>query len=517
MTKTTTTIVSLILLACGAHGQGALTPPGAPTPTMKTLQQVEPRIDVATLAGDGNYHHVISESGSYYLSGNLDVTLTGGGIKINAPAVTLDLNGFKIERISGSGGSGIEIPTGMDGAMVRNGTINGFKYGISGSSADNCLFEKLAVSACSFNGIYAGSGSRLNNCQAHNNTGNGIRAGNGSVITGCMVKDNGSSSSFGGIYAGSGSTIRGCSVYNSASNYSAGITTEGASTISDCIANDNLASGISGGPATTISGCTASYNLNYGIYTASGASISRCTAQGNSGNSGISTGLKSSIMGCTANHNQGSGIEADEGAVVKNCTASGNHGSDGIRVNDGSIVESCTVNDNEGYTLSSFGIRVDNGCSVIQCIVRGNSNTNSSSSVTQGTGIYTSSGSTVKDCTVSINQGDGIRVYGDCTVSGNTCDNNGNGVAGDGAGIHVLSTDNRIEGNTISDNDRGIDVDSFGNLIIRNSATGSLNNYEIVANNKVGTIVSAPSSAAISGSTGGSGVGTTDPWANFSF
>ena len=153
---TTTTIVSLILLACGAHGQGALTPPGAPAPTMKTLgeidsaitdldsavAQVEARIDLATVAGDGTYHHVISESGSYYLSGNLDVTLAGGGIKINAPAVTLDLNGFKIERISGSGGSGIEIPTGMDGATVRNGTINGFKYGISGSSADNCLFPE---------------------------------------------------------------------------------------------------------------------------------------------------------------------------------------------------------------------------------------------------------------------------------------------------------------------------------------------------------------------------------------
>jgi hypothetical protein len=38
-----------------------------------------------------------------------------------------------------------------------------------------------------------------------------------------------------------------------------------------------------------------------------------------------------------------------------------------------------------------------------------------------------------------------------------------------------------------------------------------------VANNKVGVIVSAPLSGAISGSTGGAGVGTSDPWANLSY
>ena len=51
----------------------------------------------------------------------------------------------------------------------------------------------------------------------------------------------------------------------------------------------------------------------------------------------------------------------------------------------------------------------------------------------------------------------------------------------------------------------------------RNSASGNTTNYDIVAFNQVGVIVVPPNSVAISGSTGGAGVGSTDPWANFSF
>ena len=54
-------------------------------------------------------------------------------------------------------------------------------------------------------------------------------------------------------------------------------------------------------------------------------------------------------------------------------------------------------------------------------------------------------------------------------------------------------------------------------FIIRNSAKGNSTNYNIAANNNVGFIVSAPASGVISRDTGGAGVGSTDPWANFSF
>ena len=63
--------------------QGLLTPPGAPAPTMKTLDQVEARTPISSAP------FTISTSGSYYLTGNLTVT-SGTAITIAADQVTLD-------------------------------------------------------------------------------------------------------------------------------------------------------------------------------------------------------------------------------------------------------------------------------------------------------------------------------------------------------------------------------------------------------------------------------------------
>src|SRR6476646_1869318 len=109
------------LLSTSAFPQGSLTPPpGTPAPAMKTLDQVDTHIDVkgekridlqnapaaAVTTTDANYHFIINQPGSYYLSANLGVTKTNG-IQIAVDGVTLDLNGFQISRISGSTGTGI--------------------------------------------------------------------------------------------------------------------------------------------------------------------------------------------------------------------------------------------------------------------------------------------------------------------------------------------------------------------------------------------------------------------------
>src|SRR6186713_431090 len=94
-----TVILNGCLAALGSSfllAQGPLAPPGAPAPTMKTLQQVEPRIDLqnapaaAVTTTDADYHYIITQPGSYYLSANLVVSKTNG-IKINTAGVTLDL------------------------------------------------------------------------------------------------------------------------------------------------------------------------------------------------------------------------------------------------------------------------------------------------------------------------------------------------------------------------------------------------------------------------------------------
>ena len=57
-------------------GQGSLTPPGAPAPTMKTLSQIEPRIiiNAAGTPGDSSNLFNITQPGSYYLTTNIYVT-----------------------------------------------------------------------------------------------------------------------------------------------------------------------------------------------------------------------------------------------------------------------------------------------------------------------------------------------------------------------------------------------------------------------------------------------------------
>jgi len=71
-------------------------------------------------------------------------------------------------------------------------------------------------------------------------------------------------------------------------------------------------------------------------------------------------------------------------------------------------------------------------------------------------------------------------------VVDNTCGDNGVGT-GDGAGIHATSSDNCIEHNLVTDNDRGIDCNpATGNYIASNRASGNSTNYDIVGGNTVG-------------------------------
>src|SRR5690348_17610582 len=91
-------VVSAFCILPSALGQGALTPPGAPTPTMKSLDQVEPRIPISSAPA------LILNPGSYYLTTNLIGTANQNGISVLADNVTIDLNGLdrKSTRLNSS-------------------------------------------------------------------------------------------------------------------------------------------------------------------------------------------------------------------------------------------------------------------------------------------------------------------------------------------------------------------------------------------------------------------------------
>jgi parallel beta-helix repeat protein len=172
----------------------------------------------------------------------------------------------------------------------------------------------------------------------------------------------------------------------------------------------------------------------------------------------------------------------------------------GIRMGFGGTITRCTCYNNTGAGIAGAA-----GTVITQCA----SNTNGSH------GITTGSGCNISGCTVRSNVGDGINVFSSCLVLNNDCSLNGNG-AGDGAGIHATSADNRIEGNNCIGADRGIDVDVAGSIIVKNTCSGNATNWDVVAGNVI-LVVNATTAGAVSGNSGGTAPGSTDPNANFTY
>ena len=170
-THTTYALAALALLSTlnpqlsTVFAQGSLTPPGAPAPTMKSLDQIEARTAITNTAS----LVTISQPGSYYLTHNLTVS-SGDGIDINTNGVTLDLNGFTISSTAASAtGTGILLNSRLSDITIFNGHIrggvtnngsgvysgSGFAIGIyySGSSPANVIVSRVTVSGCLSYGI----------------------------------------------------------------------------------------------------------------------------------------------------------------------------------------------------------------------------------------------------------------------------------------------------------------------------------------------------------------------------
>lgn len=447
-------LAGCVSLCAVAVQAGPLNPPaGAVAPTARFGPRIE--VNATNTPGDADSVFKISAPGSYYLGANLKAGIGEHGIEITSSGVTLDLSGFELSGEVGSlDGVNISVPGGTN-VVVHNGRVTSFGGdGVNASGTNSVRIERISAFNC---------------------LGAGLR---GAGLQGVIVD---------------------CEVFGCADH---GIVTDASHLVLRCVSFGNVLSGISTGTSSTVSSCAAWVNGEYGIIAGRGSSIDSCAGEQN-GLSGIRGVESCSISNCSGNTNFDDGISAGSGSTVVN-SSGGDNTNNGI-----SAGFNCTIINSSALNNSGDGISVSTGGSIVACIAALNG----------GVGIVTSVGSLITQCSASDNEGDGIQVNSHCYVLNNMCDFNGSG-GNDGAGIFVSSASagrNRIDGNSCTRNDRGIDVDGPTNFIVRNTCGGNGSNYTIATSNKIGVIVVPPDSLVIAGNSGAAGVGTTDPWANFGY
>ncbi len=168
-----TAFVSSFILQQSAFGQGALTPPGAPVATMKSLDQIYAKLDARIPITNSASLVTISQPGSYYLTTNVTVS-SGNAITIAAGNVTLDLNGFTIASTAASAAGYAILMGSVTNVSIYNGNISsgvtnsaagvfgggGFGYGIYNSGFSyNVRVKSVSVAGALTYGIYLGQGN----------------------------------------------------------------------------------------------------------------------------------------------------------------------------------------------------------------------------------------------------------------------------------------------------------------------------------------------------------------------
>ncbi|MBY0112739.1 MAG: right-handed parallel beta-helix repeat-containing protein [Phycisphaerales bacterium] len=225
--------------------------------------------------------------------------------------------------------------------------------------------------------------------------------------------------------------------------------------------------------------------------------------------SGIYAGTSNAIRDCVIRVGT-TGISADSGSTVEGVTIRG--ADTGISIGGrGSVVRDCTVTEASVGITASNGVGTD-GILIQGCTVSSFSNLGIVASGTGGARLdgNTVSGDPSKNPTNGIWGGDQVQ------VTNNVVRNIRSG-GGSSVGILILGLGGRanVRGNTIVNCDKGIKASNGGNAIYSNELTQNTKHFELAAGNRVGPISTGPLSAQIDGNTGGSGMGSTDPTANF--
>ena len=401
---------ALQVFSVSAFPQGTLAPPGAPAPTMKTLDQVEARtpIDAAHTPGDSTNLFIISNSGSYYLTGNVTGASGKNGIVINADNVTVNLNGF---TLSGGNGSlkGVVVAGARQNITISTGIVSGWGgTGADASTASNSQLFGLLLSGNGGDGLVAGSASVVRNIVASNNGGSGIHV----IGANCRVEDN-----------------------NSASNGGSGIRIDAPGNLiiknnatSNATADYTIAAGSSYGqvvvaPGAGFTNATAWANFSSscmaGQVFCAGACTNLSTDTANCGSCGNACTVANGTAGCNA----GNCIIAACNVGFSNCN---NQYADGCEVNTGADVSNC------------------GGCGIVCANVA-----NATRACTAGACVIAACNAGFANCNNIYNDGCEVNTntnVSNCGSCGNVC-NVANGTAGCAAGACTVVACNAGFGN----------------------------------------------------------------------
>jgi parallel beta-helix repeat protein len=247
--------LAVFVVPAALFAQGPLTPPGAPAPTMKTLQQVEPRTPISSLP------FTINQSGSYYLTTNLAGISGQSGIIVAAHNVSIDLFGFELAGVPGAA-SGIVVSGVRTNLAVRHGTIRAWPaFGVNAGSSYASQLENLRVLHNNSSGLSVGDASTVLNCTLTANAGHGILGATNIIVKNCIATRNTGN----GIQVDDNSLITECV---SSQNRSNGVDAAVGCTVTENTANHNLQNGIVANARCRVFGNTANHN---GAYTVSGA------------------------------------------------------------------------------------------------------------------------------------------------------------------------------------------------------------------------------------------------------
>jgi hypothetical protein len=302
--------LTLILFVAGVVSAGPLDPTSPPSSPSGVFGSGTP---ISSLPA------VISSPGSYYLTGNLTGVSGQDGIKIESDDVTLDLRGFTLQGVPGSG-DGVAITTGgiyRRAITIKNGTARG--WGGSGFRAqliEGGVFDSLTAEGNGQWGfVLGGTGATLSRCVSTRNGASGISA--------------------------SEATIRGCIVqYNSGHGFQIG-----RAVVSDCVASHNSFNGFEA-TQSRIEGCLVWQNGAIGVNASS-----------------------SQVVANKVNANTGTGIEVTgNGSLVTQNDVQSNSGTGtgyGINVTGTvSRIEDNHVTDVNG-AYQDVGIRVVGGENIV--------------------------------------------------------------------------------------------------------------------------------------------------------